>query len=102
MGIVEVRVEDLLGKGEGAVESRPHDCEVLRHLLVVDEAVLLEVVLPDLHSRDVVSDGAARRAPLVTRREHTFLSSGESVKVAMRRKPRLAQPRARLRATPRS
>lgn len=46
--VVQVRVEDLLGVCEGAVEPRPDDGEVLGHLLVVDEVALLPVVLLDL------------------------------------------------------
>lgn len=101
-----MRVEDLLGEGKGAVESRAHNGEVLGHLLVVDEAVLLEVVLPDLHIPNEVShcesNSRQHKAPLATNPLLTFLSSGESVTVAMRRRPRLALPSARLRATPRS
>ena len=48
VGIVQVGVEDLLGVGEGAVESGAHNGEVLRHLLVVDKVVLLPNVLADL------------------------------------------------------
>ena len=48
MGIVQVRVEDLLSIGQRAVEAAADDCEVLRHLLVVDEVALLPVVLADL------------------------------------------------------
>lgn len=48
MGVVQVRVENLLGKGQGAVEAAADDGEVLRHLLVVDEVVLLPVVLANL------------------------------------------------------
>ena len=48
VGVIQVRVENLLGVGERAVEAGTHDGEVLRHLLVVDEVVLLPVVLADL------------------------------------------------------
>lgn len=47
--VVQVRVQDLLGKGQGSVEPAADNREVLRHLLVVDEVVLLPVVLADLH-----------------------------------------------------
>jgi len=48
LGVVQVRVENLLTVGERAVETRPDDVEVLGHLLVVDEVALLPVVLTDL------------------------------------------------------
>jgi hypothetical protein len=48
MGVVEMRVEDLLGICEGPVEAAAHNRKVLGHLLVVDEVALLPVVLPDL------------------------------------------------------
>jgi hypothetical protein len=48
MRIVQVRVENLLGIGQGTVEAAADDGEVLGHLLVVDEVVLLPVVLLDL------------------------------------------------------
>lgn len=51
--VVQVGVEDLLGVGEGAVESCAHDGKVLGHLLVVDEVALLPVVLLDLFSLHV-------------------------------------------------
>ena len=46
--IVQVRVEDLLGVGQGAVQAAADNGEVLGHLLVVDEVALLPVVLLDL------------------------------------------------------
>lgn len=65
VGVVEVRVQDLLAEGEGAVEAAAHDGEVLRHLLVVDEVVLLagEQVLPDLRAvqKRKVSNTSQRR-----------------------------------------
>jgi hypothetical protein len=48
--VVEVRVEDLLGVGERAIESAAHNGKVLRHLLVVDEVAVLPIVLLDLRS----------------------------------------------------
>jgi hypothetical protein len=48
-----MRVEDLLGKGEGAIEALADNGKVLRHLGVVDVVALLPVVLP----RQVVALG---------------------------------------------
>lgn len=48
MGVVQVRVEDLLSVGKGAVETAADNGEVLGHLLVVDEVTLLKKVLLDL------------------------------------------------------
>lgn len=48
MGIIQMGVEDLLGIGQGAVETGADDLKVLGHLLVVDEVALLPVVLADL------------------------------------------------------
>lgn len=50
VGVVQVRVEDLLSVGEGAVETAADNGEVLGHLLVVDEVALLKKVLLDLFS----------------------------------------------------
>lgn len=48
MGIIQVRVQNLLGVGQGSVKAGADDVEVLGHLLVVDEVVLLPKVLADL------------------------------------------------------
>ena len=49
VGVIQVGIEDLLSIGERAVQASADDGEVLRHLLVVDEVVLLPVVLADLY-----------------------------------------------------
>jgi hypothetical protein len=54
--VVEMRVEDLLGKGERAVEALAHDAQVLAHLLVVDVVALLEVVHLDLAGQRSIAD----------------------------------------------
>ena len=122
--VVQVRVENLLGVRERAVETAANDGEVLGHLLVVDEVVLLPVVLTDLCSGqiDMVSElclvleaiaREPRRRPAELepdarleidatqiRVKRTLRSRGESETVAMRRMPdEAAPPTARLRAT---
>ncbi|KAI6748464.1 hypothetical protein HG530_015500 [Fusarium avenaceum] len=49
--ISQVRVQDLLSVGQGSVQARTNDIEVVGHLLVVDEVALLPVVLADLQKR---------------------------------------------------
>jgi len=51
MGIIQMGVENLLSEGKRAVESCADNGKVLGHLLVVDEVVLLEEVLPDLFAK---------------------------------------------------
>jgi hypothetical protein len=46
--VVQVRIENFLGKGQGSVKAATDDGEVLGHLLVVDEVVFLPVILTDL------------------------------------------------------
>lgn len=87
MGIVKMRVENLLGVRERSVEASADDGQVLGHLLVVDEVVLLPVVLANLFPR--VSRAFA--TPGRTDGFLTFLSRGESETVARRRMP-LAAP----------
>lgn len=48
VGIIQVRVENLLGIVQRSVETGTNNGEVLGHLLVVDEVVILPVVLADL------------------------------------------------------
>jgi hypothetical protein len=48
MRISQVRVQDLLSVGQGSVQARTNDVEVVGHLLIVDEVTLLPVVLADL------------------------------------------------------
>jgi len=54
--VVEVRIQDLFGVGERAIESRADNGEVLGHLLVVDEVALLLVVLADLLVQRRIAD----------------------------------------------
>jgi len=56
--VVEMRVQDLLGEGERAVQALAHDGQVLAHLLVVDEVALLEVVHLDLLGQRSIADGS--------------------------------------------
>lgn len=58
MGIIQVRVEDLLGVGERAVEALADDAEVLAHLLVVDEVALPPVGHFDLLGEGGIADGS--------------------------------------------
>lgn len=53
VGVVQVRVKNLLGVCEGAVETAADNGKVLGHLLVVDEVALFPVVLLDLSSRGI-------------------------------------------------
>ena len=55
MRVVEMGVEDLLGVHERAIESLAYNCQVFRHLLVVDEVVVLVDILLDLAVERVVS-----------------------------------------------
>ena len=48
MGIIQMGVENLLGIGQGTVETGANNLKVLGHLLVVDEVALLPVVLANL------------------------------------------------------
>lgn len=57
VGVVQVRVEDLLGKGERTVEAATHNLEVLAHLLVVDVVALLPVGHLDLAGERCIADG---------------------------------------------
>lgn len=57
VGVVQVGVEDLLGKGEGAVETRADYAQVLAHLLVVDVVALLPVGHLDLARERSIADG---------------------------------------------
>ena len=54
--VVEVRIQDLFGIGERAIESRADNGEVFGHLLVVDEVALLLVVLADLPVQRRIAD----------------------------------------------
>ncbi len=60
--VIQVRVEDLLGVGEWAVETLANNVEVLGHLLVVDVVALLVDVLADLLVKNIVRDGGHRAA----------------------------------------
>ena len=55
--VVEMGVEDLLGVHERAIESLAYNCQVFRHLLVVDEVVGFVDVLADLPVERRVADG---------------------------------------------
>ena len=55
--IVQVRVEDLLSIGQRTVETVADNLEVLGHLLVVDEVVLLVDVLGHLLVERAIRDG---------------------------------------------
>lgn len=57
MGVVQVRVDDLLGVGEGFVQAAPDNGEVFAQLLVGDEVALLMDVLVDLAAQRRIADG---------------------------------------------
>jgi len=58
MGVVEMRVEDLLGESERAIETLAHNAQVLAHLLVVDVMALLPVGHLDLLGEWSIADGS--------------------------------------------
>jgi hypothetical protein len=58
VGVVKVRVQDLLGVGERALQTSTNNLEVLGHLLVVDEVALLVVGHLDLLVKRVIVDGS--------------------------------------------
>ena len=58
VGVVQMRVQDLLGKGERSVQAAAHNLEVLAHLLVVDEVALLPVGHFDLAGQRSIADGS--------------------------------------------
>ena len=58
MRVVQMRVEDLLGVCERAIEAFPHDVEVLVHLGIVDVMTLLPVGHLDLLGESGVIDGS--------------------------------------------
>ena len=57
VGVVQVGVEDLLGKGKRAVQAAANNLEVLVHLLVVDVVALLPVGHLDLARERSIADG---------------------------------------------
>ena len=56
VGVVQVRVEDLLGEGERAVETAADNLEVLAHLRIVDVVALLPVGHLDLAGERCIAD----------------------------------------------
>ena len=82
VGVVQMGVEDLLGEGEGAVETATDDSEVLAHLLVVDVVALLPVCHFDLAGEGSIADGGqlpARSKTLAEAAESRELLHGEWV-----------------------
>ena len=78
--VVQVRVENLLGKGEGAVETRADNAQVLAHLLVVDVVALFPVGHLDLAGEGSIADGGqlpARSKALAHAAEPRELLHGE-------------------------
>jgi len=63
MGVVQVRVQNLLGVGERALQTRTDDAEVLRHLLVVDVVALLVDGHLDLLVEGVIGNGSEAPGP---------------------------------------
>jgi hypothetical protein len=58
VGVVKVRVQDLLGVGERALQTSTNDVEVLGHLLVVNVVALLVDGHLDLLVKRVIVDGS--------------------------------------------
>lgn len=57
VGVVQMRVQNLFGEGERAVQASADNLEVLAHLLVVDEVALLPVGHFDLAGERSIADG---------------------------------------------
>ena len=80
VGVVQVGVENLLGKGKGAVEARADNAQVLAHLLVVDVVALFPVGHLDLAGEGSIADGGqlpARSKALAQAAEPGELLHGE-------------------------
>jgi hypothetical protein len=63
MGVIQVRVQDLLGIGERALKTTTDDVEVLGHLLVVDVVALLVDGHLDLLVKGVIGNGSEAPGP---------------------------------------
>lgn len=82
VGVVQMRVEDLLGEGERAVQALAHDLEVLAHLLVVDVVALLPIGHFDLAGEGSIADGGqlpARSKALANAAEPRELLHGDGL-----------------------